>query len=98
MSGPWSWRSGPVYGAARWHAARLARDEIAALRATGTPVVVFRPSAAEQTALGDDLLSGQHVPRIIQRAFFAAGAHVAQPHIRWLFDQLRPISRPAASA
>jgi NTE family protein len=76
-----------VYGAARWHATRLAAREVRALRSTGTPVVVFRPGRAEQEAMGNDFLSAARVDRIVQESFLASGAYAAQSPLR---EVLRP--------
>lgn len=76
MSGPAGF-SRDIYGASRWHSARLAAREVAALREQGTPVVVFRPGHAEQEAMGNDFLSAESVDRIVQESFLAAGAHAA---------------------
>jgi NTE family protein len=80
--------SGPVrvptdfYGASRWHASRLARREVAALRARGTAVVVFRPGPVEQEVMGTDIMSRDRVDQVLQRSFIAAGAYAARPEIR----------------
>lgn len=81
MSGPAGF-SRDVYGASRWHSARLAAREVATLRAQGTPVVVFRPGRAEQEAMGNDFLSAESVDRIVQESFLAAGAHAAASPLR----------------
>ena len=48
MSGP-SGLPWDLYGASRWHSSRLARQEVNALRRTGTDVVVFRPGPGSST-------------------------------------------------
>lgn len=67
-----------LYGASRWHSARLAAREVRALRRSGTPVVVFRPGPAEQKAMGNDFLSADEVDHIVQEAFLATGHHAAR--------------------
>ncbi len=81
MSGPVR-PSTDLYGATRWHAARLARREVRALRANGTSVVVFRPSHIEQEAMGNDFLASDRVDEIVQQSFLAAGAYAARPGVR----------------
>jgi NTE family protein len=82
MSGPTPRIPTGLYGASRWHASRLVRSEVKALRAGGTAVVVFRPGAEEQAVMGNDFLSRDRVDEIVRRAFFAAGAYAARPEIR----------------
>lgn len=81
MSGP-STLSHDLYGASRWHAARLAAREVRNLRRRGATVVVFRPGAAEQEAMGNDFLSAGRVDRIVQESFLAGGAHAATSPLR----------------
>jgi NTE family protein len=76
MSGPTTIPT-DLYGASRWHSARLAAREVKELRRRGTPVVVFRPGKAEQEAMGNDLLSSDRVSGIVQEAFLATGARAA---------------------
>lgn len=82
--------SGPVrpptdlYGASRWHAGRVARREVKALRESGTAVVVFRPGPAEQEAIGNDFMARDRVDQIVQQAFLGAGSFAARPGIRAL--------------
>ncbi|HEY0775203.1 MAG TPA: patatin-like phospholipase family protein [Nocardioidaceae bacterium] len=66
-----------LYGASRWHSARLAAREVRKLRRRGTPVVVFRPGRAEQEAMGNDFLSAARVDQIVQEAFLATGPRAA---------------------
>jgi NTE family protein len=81
MSGPSSLPF-DLYGASRWHAGRLVRREVNALRAEGTKVVVFRPGRAEQDVMGNDFMSRDRVDKIVQQSFLAAGAYAARPEIR----------------
>lgn len=81
MSGP-SGLPWDLYGASRWHAGRIARQEVNALRRTGTKVVVFRPGPAEHEVMGNDLMAKDRVDEIVQQAFIGAGAHAAEPHVR----------------
>jgi NTE family protein len=83
MSGPTTIPS-DIYGASRWHSARLAAREVKALRSSGTPVVVFRPGREEQKAMGNDFLSAERVDRIVQESFLASGAHAASSPLREL--------------
>lgn len=89
MSGP-SGLPKDLYGTSRWHATRLARREARALRAEGTPVVVFRPGVDEQRVMGNDFMAGDRVEEIVQTSFFEAGAYAASPEVRGL---LAPIAR-----
>lgn len=91
MSGPAELPS-DIYGASRWHSARLAAKEIKILRASGTAVVCFRPGHAEQEAMGNDLLSADSVDQIVQESFLAAGAYAATSPL------LRSMLRPSALA
>jgi NTE family protein len=83
MSGP-SGLPLDLYGASRWHSSRLARQEVNALRRTGTDVVVFRPGPVEHEVMGNDLMAKDRVDEIVQQAFIGAGAHAAEPHVRKL--------------
>jgi NTE family protein len=80
MSGSTEWRPS-FYAAARRHSARLLSREVRALEAEGIRTVVFAPGAAEQEAMGDDMMSRERLPEIIQRSFFAAGVHAATPPV-----------------
>ena len=71
-----------LYGASRWHASRVARSEVRALRERGTAVVVFRPGAAEQAAMGNDFLARDRIDEIVQQAFLDAGSYAARPRTR----------------
>jgi NTE family protein len=71
-----------LYGASRWHAARVARREVRALRERGTAVVVFRPGRAEQEAIGNNFMARDRVDQIVQEAFLGAGSFAAKPEIR----------------
>lgn len=73
-----------LYGASRWHAARVARREVRALRESGTAVVVFRPGRAEQEAIGNNFMARDRVDQIVQEAFLGAGSFAAKPEIRRL--------------
>ncbi|HEU4513421.1 MAG TPA: patatin-like phospholipase family protein [Nocardioidaceae bacterium] len=77
MSGPTTIPT-DLYGASRWHSARLAAREVRELRRRGMPVVVFRPGAAEQEAMGNDFLSSDRVSGIVQEAFLATGPRAAK--------------------
>ena len=73
-----------MYGASRWHAGRLARREVNALRRSGTDVVVFRPGPAEHEAMGNDLMARERVDQVVQQAFLGAGSYAARPEVREL--------------
>ena len=81
MSGP-SGLPTDLYGASRWHAARVARSEVRALRERGTAVVVFRPGSAEQAAMGNDFMARNRIDEIVQQAFLDAGSYAARPRTR----------------
>jgi NTE family protein len=87
MSGPPGRRTS-VYDMSRRHATRLVRREVAALRAAGTAVVVFRPDPDTQAVMGDDFMAGARVEEIVQHAFLAAGTHAARPEVRTQLDLL----------
>jgi NTE family protein len=80
MSGPAGWRP-DIHAAGRRHSARLLAREVRALEAEGVRTVVFAPGAAEQAVMGNDMLSRERLPQIIQQAFLAAGAHAAKPDV-----------------
>jgi NTE family protein len=83
MSGP----PGPpwnLFSASRRHSARLLQREVRALERAGVEVLVFRPGAAEQEVMGDDMMSGDHLNEVIQRSFLGAGARAAGPRARRL--------------
>lgn len=73
-----------MYGASRWHAGRLARREVNALRRSGTDVVVFRPGRAEHEAMGNDLMARERVDQVVQQSFLGAGSYAARPEVREL--------------
>jgi len=90
MSGPGPRLPTNLSEALRWHAARMVRREVAALRAHGTPVVVFRPGREEQAVMGDDFMSRERVDKIVQQAFLAAGRYAAsRPEVRDLVTLAR---------
>ena len=80
MSGPAGWLP-DFYAASRRHAARLLRYEVRALQRAGTRTVVFAPGAAEQRAMGNDMMSRRDLGGVIQQSFLAAGAHAATPEV-----------------
>ena len=81
MSGPAQLPT-DLYGASRWHAARLCRREVRALRARGTAVVVFRPGQTEHQAMGNNLLAREPVEDVVQQSFLSSGAYAARPEVR----------------
>ena len=81
MSGPAQLPT-DIYGASRWHAARLARREVRALRERGTAVVVFRPGHDEHQVMGNNLLARDRVDEIVQQAFLSSGEYAARPEVR----------------
>ena len=83
-----------LYGASRWHAARIARREVRALRESGTAVVVFRPGRAEQEAIGNNFMARDRVDQIVQEAFLGAGSFAAKPEIRRLLATYGVQRRP----
>lgn len=82
MSGPSGVVPKGLWEGSRWHAGRVARREIAALRAQGIPVVAFHPDREVQEAMGNDFMSRDRVEDIVQQAFLATGRHAAMPRIR----------------
>jgi NTE family protein len=86
MSGP-SRLPTDIYGASRWHAARLARQEAKRLRAQGTEVVVFRPGASVQAVMGNDFMGRQRVEEILQESFLSAGAYASRSPVRDLLAE-----------
>lgn len=89
MSGPVG-RATDLYSGSRWHAGRVARREVEALRRGGTPVVVFRPGPEEQEVMGNDFMARDRVDEIVQQAFLGAGARAATPENRRLLSGLTP--------
>ena len=89
MSGPTPRMPTNLSEGIRWHAARMIRREVAALRASGAAVIVFRPGPEEQEVMGDDFMSRARVDKIVQGAFLAAGRHAAtRPDVRELLSSL----------
>ncbi|MGY1680836.1 patatin-like phospholipase family protein [Geodermatophilus sp. SYSU D01176] len=80
MSGPAGWFP-DVYAASRRHAARLLGYEVRALQRAGVRTVVFAPGAAEQRAMGNDMMSRRNLNEVISQSFLAAGAHAATPEV-----------------
>ena len=80
MSGPAGSRP-DVYAASRRRSARLLRREVRALEATGVRTVVFAPGAAEQRAMGNDMMSRRRLNEVVQRSFLGAGARAATPAV-----------------
>ena len=96
MSGP-SGLPTDVYAGSRWHSARVAKREVAALRASGTNVVVLRPDRTVQEAMGNDFMARDRVGDIVQQAFLATGAYAAEhPGARRLLGTLRELQRRTA--
>jgi len=89
MSGPSGVVPRGLWEGSRWHAARVARREIAALRAQGTPVVAFHPDREVQEAMGNDFMSRDRVEEIVQQAFLATGRHAAMPRVHEALGVLR---------
>lgn len=89
MSGPSNRVPRGLLEGSRWHAARVARREIAALRAQGVPVVAFHPDREVQEAMGDDFMCRDRVEDIVQQAFLATGRRAAQPRVRETLGPLR---------
>ena len=56
----------------------MARREVAALRASGTDVVVLRPDQEVQEAMGNDFMARDRVKEIVQQAFLSTGAYAAR--------------------
>ena len=83
MSGPANLPT-DLYSLSRGHAARVARREARALRASGTAVLTFRPGQAELEAMGNDFMARDRVDEIVQESFLGAGSYAAQPEIRAL--------------
>lgn len=80
MSGDAGWRP-DFFSAARRHATRLLDREVRALRSAGITTVVFAPGAAEQHAMGTDMMSRDNLNEVIRESFIAAGAYAAQPDV-----------------
>lgn len=83
MSGP----PGPrrtLYAASRRHARRVLDRECAALHRVGIPTLVFSPGAAEQEAMGDDLMSNRHLIAVVAAAAAGAAAACEKPEARQL--------------
>ncbi|WP_448624177.1 patatin-like phospholipase family protein [Geodermatophilus sp. URMC 64] len=76
MSGPAGLRP-DLYAVTRRHSARLLRREVRALEEAGVRTLVFTPGAAEQEAIGNDMMSRHRLDEVLQQSFFAAGARAA---------------------
>jgi NTE family protein len=57
---------------------------VGALRRAGVRTVVFAPGAAEQRAMGNDMMSRHDLGGVIQLSFLAAGAYAATPEVAGL--------------
>jgi NTE family protein len=95
MSGPSGIVPTDLYSGSRWHAGRLARREIAALRRNGTPVVAFHPDRDVQAAMGNDFMARDRVDEIVQQAFLTTGVQASRPGRRHLLEQLGTRRRAA---
>jgi NTE family protein len=73
-----------LYAATRRYSARLLQREIRALEQAGVATVVFTPSAAEQRAMGNDMMSRKRLDEVLQQSFFAAGAAAARSEVHGL--------------
>ena len=80
MSGDAGWRPG-FYAAARRYSTRLLDREVRALHKAGIATVVFAPGPAVQKVMGDDVMSREHLPEVIQESFLGAGRQAAAPAI-----------------
>lgn len=87
MSGPVG-HSPDIYGAMRWHARRTAQREVAALRKSGTKVLVLRPGPEEQEIMGNDFMAGHRLAEVVQKSFLSTGAYAARPQVRDMLLQL----------
>jgi NTE family protein len=87
MSGP-PGRLPDLYAASRWHAARVVRREVRALRGAGTTVVAFRPTARVQELMGNDFMARDRVPEIVRASFFSTGRQAAEPGVREVLTAL----------
>jgi NTE family protein len=76
-----------LYAATRRLSARLLQREVRALEQAGVRTVVFTPSAAEQKAMGNDMMSRDRLHEVIQQSFFAAGAAAAREDARALLEE-----------
>ena len=77
-------RPAGLNGLLRGHSRRHLRRELRALRAAGLRAVVFEPGPAEQAAMGDELLSRDHVDRVVHTAFLAVAARIDEPDLQLL--------------
>jgi NTE family protein len=73
---------------------RLER-ELRPLRAEGTAVVRFEPSAPVLRAMGLNLMATDRSARVVQESFFDAGRHAASARIA---ERLRPLRSRTAAA
>jgi NTE family protein len=73
-----------LLSASRRHSARLLYREVRALERSGVQVLVFAPGDAEQEVMGDDMMSRNRLPEVIQQSFLGAGARAASPRARRL--------------
>jgi NTE family protein len=87
MSGDPGWRP-DFFAAARRHSSRLLNREVRALEAAGIRTVVFAPGAREQEAMGNDMMSREHLNAVIRESFIAAGAHAATPGVSDVIGRL----------
>lgn len=95
MSGPSGGPVKTVYEGSRWHAGRLLRREVAALRRAGTAVMAFSPSAAVQEVMGDDFMAGTRVVDVVRAAAEATASELTTPRVREALSVWRKGAGPA---
>lgn len=81
MSGDAGWRPG-FFATARRYSTRVLDREVRALHKAGIRTLVFAPGRVEQQVMGDDVMSRDHLPEVIQESFLGAGRQAAAPAVR----------------
>jgi NTE family protein len=81
--------------AMRRSAHRRLERELRSVRAAGTAVVRFEPTPEVLGAMGLNLMATDRSARVVQEAFFAAGARLAEPLVA---ERLRGLAGPRVAA
>lgn len=87
---PMSGGAGQADRLLRSFAQRRLRSEIAVLERAGTKVVLFEPGPNSSRAMGLNPMATDGLDRVLQAAFFEAGASASQPEIRRLLQSRSP--------
>jgi len=91
-------RSGHADAPMRWAMHRRLDQEVRRLRARGTEVIRFEPSAATLDAMGLNAMADDRSDAVVEAAYADAAAHAAEPRTAFRFSALRPSRRSSRAA